>query len=107
MPAIDTSNEFANRSEIPEELRADFDYLETHFMYKDWVVQHRNFVPFLHYFLKIPKKTTDDFLNRVPKELQKPLKFYNEEGQIRTFQPMILQIFMSTQMGNVSFPFLV
>lgn len=40
------------------------------------------FVPFLHYFLKIPKKTTDDFLNRVPKELQKPLKFYNEEGQI-------------------------
>ena len=82
MPVIDTSNEFANRNEIPEELRADFDYLETHFMYKDWVVQHRNFVPFLHYFLEIPKKTTDDFLNRVPKELQKPLKFYNEEGQI-------------------------
>ena len=82
MSAIDTSNEFANRNEIPEELRADFDYLETHFMYKDWVVQHRNFVPFLHYFLKIPQKTTDDFLNRVPKELQKPLKFYNEEGQI-------------------------
>ena len=39
-------------------------------------------VPFLHYFLEIPKKTTDDFLNRVPKDLQKPLKFYNEEGHI-------------------------
>lgn len=38
MYAIDTSKEFANRDEIPEELRADFDYLETHFMYKDRVI---------------------------------------------------------------------
>ena len=38
MYAIDISQEFAIRDEIPEELRADFDYLETHFMYKDWVV---------------------------------------------------------------------
>ena len=95
MYAIDTSKEFANRNEIPEELRADFDYLETHFMYKDWVLvtqflmittsYDHNFtitVPLLQYFLKIPKKTTDDFINRVPKDLQKPLKFYNEEGQI-------------------------
>ena len=38
MYAIDTSQEFTIRDEIPEELRADFDYLENHFMYKDWVV---------------------------------------------------------------------
>ena len=80
MFAIDTSKEFANRDEIPEELRADFDYLETHFMYKDRVVLIIC-GSFLYPFLEFPKKTTDDFLNRVPKELQKPLKFYNEEGQ--------------------------
>ena len=83
MYVIDTSKEFAGRDEIPEELRADFDYLETHFMYKDRVVLII-YESFLYPFLESHKKTTDDFLNRIPKELQKPLKFYNEEAQIPT-----------------------
>lgn len=85
MYAIDTSKEFANRDEIPEELRADFDYLETHFMYKDRVIliilgSSKCQFP----KCQIPTQTTDDFLSRVPKYLQKPLKFYNEEAQIPT-----------------------
>ncbi len=36
MREIDKSNVFFNRNDIPEELKADFDYLENH-MFKVWI----------------------------------------------------------------------
>ena len=79
MHEIDHPKVFSSRDAIPEELRAEFEYLQSHMMSKVRIFSTISRQKFLKNYFQNPGKTYAQFLDEIPKEYQEPLQFTHIE----------------------------